>query len=655
MKKRSILWLIIFTISTPLFSQTFVEWMGDGWGPGLGDGRPEVIDIDSDGLLDLFVGNYEGNISHFEQTTTSTYSFSLLKHKLNNIDVGLFASPAFADIDQDGLLDMIIGEFKGNLHHYEQVSVHADSFVLITEDFDSINVGGNASPHFTDLDQDGLLDLLIGAHSGNLFLFEQEIADSEDFVLISDSLNIDPPTHRLNPAVADINQNGLLDLFVGGNFGDLSHFEQIEAGSIDFSVQDLRVFETDDFMYGGSAPCIYDFDSDGLFDLIVGEMDGLFYHFEQSSVMSFDFSLKSRNFFDLKDVGSGAAPCLSDLDKDGLWDLIVGEWQGNLNHFEQTESGSIIFDLVSDTLGNIDVGDYSLPALTDLDADGLLDLIVGEREGSLIHLEQDPEKPNDFKLIAENFNGIDLIRYAAPCFTDLDGDGLIDMIIGENEGKLHLYEQESPMSYEFNLLTDSLKVPAEEFMPTPYVTDYDDNGLLDLFIGVGSGKIYRYEQTEANSTDFVALTDIFGNIDVGRNARISFGDINQDELPDLIIGEAEGGLLLYLNTPNTQVGSPGSFTSEPDGFFLDTNYPNPFQTETHIPYHIPVPCDVIISVYDMQGRLIKTLVDGEKPSGRHVINWEASDQNGKTIRPGVYVLHMKTNAFTKSIMLSLIK
>lgn len=655
MKKLSFHLFIILTASAPLLSQSFVEYTSDGWGHGLGDCRPAIIDIDSDGLLDLFVGNYGGYISHFEQTATSSYDFSLLTHKINNINVGLFASPTFADIDKDGLLDMIIGEWKGNLHHYEQISVDADSFLLVTEDFDSIKVDGNASPHFTDLDQDGLLDLLIGANSGNLFLYEQESTSSEEFVMISDSLRIDPPTFRLNPTVIDLDQNGLLDLLVGGNFGDLSHFEQTEAGSIDFAVHSLRVFEDNKLMYGGSAPCIYDFDSDGLFDLIVGEMDGLYHHFEQSSVMSFDFTVQSQNFFNLLDVGTGAAPCLADLDDDGLWDLIVGEWQGNLNHYEQTETGSMEFDLLSDTLGSFDAGDYSLPAFTDLDADGLLDLIVGEREGTLIHLEQDPENPNNFNLITENFNGIDLERFAAPCFTDLDSDGLIDMILGENVGKLHLYEQQSPLSSEFVLITDSLNVLVKEYQPTPYILDLDADGLLDLFVGEGNGTIKHYEQMEANSIEFVAETDFFGEINVGRDARISMGDINQDGLLDLISGDHEGGLHLFINDTNTQVGTPVLLLDEPDGFGLLSNYPNPFHEKTHIQYQIPVQCDVLITVYNLHGQMIKTLVNGNSPAGRHVIQWDASDQKGNLIRSGVYVLQMKADAFAKSIFISFIE
>jgi hypothetical protein len=541
MKKILILLVLFFTTSSLLISQTFTEWTKDGWGPGLDDCKPAIIDIDSDGLLDLFIGSYGGQLSHFEQTESGSNSFSLLKHKFNDIDVELKAAPAFADIDKDGLIDMIIGEWKGNLHHYEQVSVNADSFLLLTEDFDSITVGSNASPYFTDLDQDGLLDLLIGAHSGNLFLYEQENTTSENFVLLSDSVNIDPPTIRINPTVTDLDQNGLFDLIVGGSSGNLSHFEQTAIGSLDFVTHNLYWLENENLIYGGSAPCFYDFDNNGLLDLIVGEMDGLYYHFEQSSVMPFDFTVQSDNFLHLMDVGSVAAPCLADLDDDGLWDLIVGEWHGNLNHFEQTAAGSMNFASVSDTLGDFDAGDYSLPALTDLDADGLLDLIVGERNGTLNHLEQDPENPNEFRLIAENFNGISVEKFSAPFFTDLDGDGLIDMILGEEIGKLHLYEQKSSMSYEFDLISDSLNIFIQKYQqPIPYVIDYDADGLLDLFIGENAGTISHYEQIEPNSIDFIQITDNFENIHVEEGACISFGDINQDGFLDLISGDRDG-------------------------------------------------------------------------------------------------------------------
>jgi flagellar hook assembly protein FlgD len=88
---------------------------------------------------------------------------------------------------------------------------------------------------------------------------------------------------------------------------------------------------------------------------------------------------------------------------------------------------------------------------------------------------------------------------------------------------------------------------------------------------------------------------------------------------------------------------------------LYANYPNPFISATNIQYQIPVMCDVLITVYNLSGQKIKTLVDEKQLTGRHVTHWDATDQQGKIISPGVYLLTMKTKDFTKSIILSFIK
>lgn len=137
MKILNAILLVIFTATAPLCSQTFVEWTNNGWGYGLGDCRPEIIDIDSDGLLDLFIGNYGGHISHFEQSAPNSSHFYLLKHKVNNIDVGLFASPAFADLDKDGLMDMICGDNEGGLHLFiRDTSTQVGASVSLSETSD---------------------------------------------------------------------------------------------------------------------------------------------------------------------------------------------------------------------------------------------------------------------------------------------------------------------------------------------------------------------------------------------------------------------------------------------------------------------------------------------------------------------------------------
>nr|NQU91119.1 VCBS repeat-containing protein [Bacteroidota bacterium] len=80
----------------------------------------------------------------------------------NGIDVGFDAAPAINDIDGDGLLDLLVGQKIGGIHHYEQIGTNSTSFTLITSTFNSIDVGYRLSPTLVDIDGDGLLDLLVG-------------------------------------------------------------------------------------------------------------------------------------------------------------------------------------------------------------------------------------------------------------------------------------------------------------------------------------------------------------------------------------------------------------------------------------------------------------------------------------------------------------
>ena len=118
-----------------------------------------------------------GNLNHYEQEAIHSTSFSLVTENFNSTDVDLRSTPTFTDLDGDGLLDLIIGEYHGNLNHYEQDAIHSTSFSLVTSTFNSIDVGDVSHPTFTDLDGDGLLDLIIGENDGNLNHYEQVAAE----------------------------------------------------------------------------------------------------------------------------------------------------------------------------------------------------------------------------------------------------------------------------------------------------------------------------------------------------------------------------------------------------------------------------------------------------------------------------------------------
>ena len=197
-----------------------------------------------------------------------------------------------------------------------------------------------------------------------------------------------------------------------------------------------------------------DLDDDGDYDLFVGDGDNqensLLFYRNSGTVSEQEWTNDGR----VKDntgsnigVGYTAAPCFADLDNDGDFDLVIGEWDGPLNYYENTGNpttpewtsrGTLKDDGGSDInpgrVNKLDFADY-------LDDDGDLDMAVGE-EGGGINLYKntgDKEKPIWILENEEMYNEGDR---SAPEFVDLNNDGLLDLIVGELDGTLNYRENQ---------------------------------------------------------------------------------------------------------------------------------------------------------------------------------------------------------------------
>ena len=87
------------------------------------------------------------------------------------IDVGSSSSPAFGDLDGDGDADLVVGASDGTLQAYERTAVGFSAFAI--NPFASIDVGSSSSPALADLDADGDVDLVVGAGDGTLSAYQQ--------------------------------------------------------------------------------------------------------------------------------------------------------------------------------------------------------------------------------------------------------------------------------------------------------------------------------------------------------------------------------------------------------------------------------------------------------------------------------------------------
>lgn len=70
--------------------------------------------------------------------------------------------------------------------------------------------------------------------------------------------------------------------------------------------------------------------------------------------------------------------------------------------------------------------------------------------------------------------------------------------------------------------------------------------------------------------------------------------------------------------------------------------PNPFTEATAISYSLPRSCRVQLAVYDVQGRLVRTLVDGEAAAGSHTVSWDGKDSDNNTVSAGTYFYQLRT-------------
>ncbi len=91
----------------------------------------------------------------------------------------------------------------------------------------------------------------------------------------------------------------------------------------------------------------------------------------------------------------------------------------------------------------------------------------------------------------------------------------------------------------------------------------------------------------------------------------------------------------------------------PEEFALHQNYPNPFNPETTIRYQLPESANVLLKIYNLQGQLVRTLVNENKEAGFHEIVWDARDKTDQSMPSGVYLYRIQAGDFTefKKLML----
>jgi len=427
-----------------------------------GDGAsPALEDLDNDGDLDLIVGHGGGTLYHFENTGSASIPiWRLQSDRYAGIDEGVDSMhPAFIDLDGDGDHDMLLGRCGYVLWYRRGGSATNPSWTRVEDD--PVNIGGGScaiSPGIGDWNGDGGSDVVTGEHWGNLRFFASEDVQgsgagnqpswSEQDYQIPFELFGDTA-----PAFSDWDDDGDLDMVMGQAHGSIVQYTNIGSDILPNWRHDGEVITLPWTNHPHPYPAFVDIDDDNDSDLFVGwgDWDGadaggtLRYYRNDGTAQAPNWNLATTDYGGFN-VGGWSTPAFADIDNDGDPDLFIGAADGAITFAENSGTPvSPTWDTPVLLIAAGELGQFSAPAFFDLDEDGDLDILVGLENGSLAYIRNTgtANQPS-WEIVSTAYPDINIGHNAVPAAADLDGDGRDDLLIGDGDGGLNYYRNEGP-------------------------------------------------------------------------------------------------------------------------------------------------------------------------------------------------------------------
>ncbi|HOI32078.1 MAG TPA: VCBS repeat-containing protein, partial [Bacteroidales bacterium] len=501
--------LLTSSLTASLYAQFNIknrmgEELLNPWAGGLDACQFGRMDLDRDGKKDLLVFDRRGNrlLTYLNKGSQGEIDYDPAPQYVSFFPV-FNEWVIFTDYDGDGFEDIFTySQGWAGIKVYRHLGTYPPDFELVVTPYLTSFQGGgyvnilatNADyPALYDVDQDGDLDLLsfwslgtfielhtnrsmeLYGHADSL-VYERtdfcwgRVAENEetnemylDTCLFKQSSLAAGRTNRHRGAtfgVKDLNNDGLPELMLADvDYPGITMFTN--GGTVD---QALMIHQDTAFpsnstpvrLFSMPLPYFTDINNDGLSDMLVSPFDpnyevtenvnNVWLYLNEGTENESDFRLVQRDFLqeEMLDFGSGAYPLLADMDGDGSNDLLVGNWgtyqfswyvggtlfsrqQSQLSYFKgfSTENTDV-FQLENNNYGNLFSKNLRglYPAAGDLNGDGLTDLLVGNELGTVIYLQQ--QANGIFWEAAESFMQIDVGSYSAPQLFDLDRDGILD-------------------------------------------------------------------------------------------------------------------------------------------------------------------------------------------------------------------------------------
>lgn len=207
-------------------------------------------------------------------------------------------------------------------------------------------------------------------------------------------------------------------------------------------------------------------------------------------------------------------PAFADVDSDGDFDLFVGDFLGNLGFYPNLgDASSPNFFFESYIYDSITVDCYLAAVFRDLDADGDLDVLISTAGDGWLFFYRNtgtPQLPDYTREDTIWAQGMGPPYCFSPELVDIDADGDYDLF-ASNLGSVSFYQNNgTPQNYSFAAVTGSFAGAAVGSWADPTFCDIDGDSDYDLFIGNGAGRLYFYRNDGTpQQYDFTYVTNYY--------------------------------------------------------------------------------------------------------------------------------------------------
>ena len=440
---------------------------------------------ETDEVIHTAMATGEGSITY----TLSGIDMNLFNINANTGELTFKTSPDYENPVDDGggnVYDIVITADNGMDTAVEQtVSITVTDIVnMFATSSTNISVEENI-PSTTDIYTAFIIEALLPQYS---------ITGGADMDKFDIDMNTGELTFKASPDYENPVDNGRDNIY---NIVITSLTAQLGISTptqtVVITVNNVSGFSSNTINFA-SVPLQYfefvDLDGDSDMDIVGGNNNTKIRYFLNNNGNYVEQKDSANPFNHITNHGNSLIPALADLDGDGDFDLVVGNFGGNILYFsnkdgvyEEKTGGDNPFD-------GIDVGDFARPTFGDIDKDNDIDLVIGERAGNINYYSNNNDGTFTEKTGVENpFNGISIVGSGGsqPKFFDIDNDGDLDFIsgrLGEGDPRIRHYTNNNGnfVDQTFTGLLSHIQSATGDFPFVVSVGDISGNGFLDLII-----------------------------------------------------------------------------------------------------------------------------------------------------------------------------